>query len=105
MKFRHFELDDLITQDLDQFFGDKTRKYGSRGPLEEVFVFRKLVNCGSCDYKLIGELQSGIVYYRCHTKECSSSIREDFILQRVKKQLLALKIEEQEGSGRAVVEY
>ncbi|MCF8247564.1 MAG: recombinase family protein [Saprospiraceae bacterium] len=44
------------------------------------FIFRRLVKCAVCGYSLIGERQKGIVYYRCHSKECPiKSIREDVI--------------------------
>ena len=42
------------------------------------FIFRRLLACKTCNYSLIGELQKGSVYYRCHTRECPpTSIRED----------------------------
>jgi hypothetical protein len=42
------------------------------------FVFRRMIRCGSCPYSLIGELQKGRVYYRCHTRTCSTKpVRED----------------------------
>lgn len=42
------------------------------------FIFRRLIACGGCSYKLIGERQKGYVYYRCHTSTCSQkTIRED----------------------------
>lgn len=43
-------------------------------------LFRRALVCGGCSTKLIGELQKGRVYYRCHTKNCmANSIREDRI--------------------------
>ena len=42
------------------------------------FVFRRMIRCAGCKYSLIGELQKGRVYYRCHTRTCATrSIRED----------------------------
>lgn len=44
------------------------------------FVFRRLLTCGLCGSRLIGELQKGNVYYRCHTKDCeTTSAREDAV--------------------------
>jgi hypothetical protein len=42
------------------------------------FRFRRFIACSGCGNSLIGELQKGNVYYRCHTKTCSgTSIREE----------------------------
>jgi site-specific DNA recombinase len=46
----------------------------SARPLRHEFVFRKMIKCASCSYSLIGELQKGHVYYRCHTRGCPRSI-------------------------------
>ena len=44
------------------------------------FLFRKLLKCNGCGYSLIGEIQKGHVYYRCHTKTCSTKgVRETSI--------------------------
>jgi DNA invertase Pin-like site-specific DNA recombinase len=43
-------------------------------------MFRRMLVCDKCHAKLIGELQKGRVYYRCHTKGCmKNSIREDTV--------------------------
>jgi hypothetical protein len=36
------------------------------------YKFRKLISCNSCGYSLIAETQKGHIYYRCHTKECTT---------------------------------
>ena len=42
------------------------------------FFFRRLLTCARCKYSLIGELQKGHIYYRCHTRECPlTCVRED----------------------------
>jgi site-specific DNA recombinase len=42
------------------------------------FQFRRILKCGHCGYALIGELQKGHVYYRCHTKEFPrTGVREE----------------------------
>jgi site-specific DNA recombinase len=44
------------------------------------FLFNKLLTCEECQYKRIAELQKGIIYYRCHTPDCSQkNIREDVV--------------------------
>ncbi|MGD1156453.1 MAG: recombinase family protein [Terriglobia bacterium] len=46
--------------------------------VQHEFIFRRMVRCGDCGYSLIGELQKGHVYYRCHNSVCSTkTIRED----------------------------
>lgn len=42
------------------------------------FIFRRLLKCHACGFTLIGELQKGHVYYRCHTKGCPQKcVREE----------------------------
>jgi DNA invertase Pin-like site-specific DNA recombinase len=44
------------------------------------FQFRRLLRCATCNFALIGELQKGHVYYRCHTKACpTTSVREETV--------------------------
>jgi len=43
------------------------------------FLFRRLLTCAQCGYSLVGECQKGHVYYRCHSKECSTSLREESV--------------------------
>jgi len=44
------------------------------------YPFRTTIRCNNCHYYLRGELQKGMVYYRCHTKEYhTKSIRQDFV--------------------------
>ena len=52
------------------------------------FLFRGLFRCGNCSGAMIGELQKGNVYYRCHVKDCpTKSMREDEMLDRVYRYL------------------
>jgi len=42
------------------------------------FAYRRLIRCGECGLSLVGELQKGHVYYRCHSKTCTRpSLRGD----------------------------
>jgi hypothetical protein len=53
----------------------------SRGWAHE-FVFRGVFTCGLCSRYLVGELQKGRVYYRCHTRGCPTmTFREDVLEQ------------------------
>jgi len=47
------------------------------------FLFKKLLTCHECGYSLIGELQKGNVYFRCHTKECSTKGMREITINRL----------------------
>lgn len=48
------------------------------------FLYRRMITCTDCRHKLVGELQKGHVYYRCHTSSCPTrSLREDLIEQAI----------------------
>src|SRR5262249_49242253 len=54
----------------------KTRKRVHRN----IFRYRRMFRCAECGYSLIGELQKGHVYYRCHTMTCPmTSVREEIL--------------------------
>jgi hypothetical protein len=55
-----------------------------------------MLSCAGCPYSLIGERQKGHVYYRCHSKQCSTSIREEKVSAGVVGFLESLKITEKE---------
>jgi site-specific DNA recombinase len=61
------------------------------------FLFRRLIQCKGCGYSLIGEVQKGHVYYRCHTKDCpATGIREEAIDDAVRQGLGRLQFSEEE---------
>lgn len=44
------------------------------------FLYRRRLTCKGCQYSLIGEMQKGITYYRCHTEVCPTAcLREDAV--------------------------
>lgn len=47
--------------------------------LREAFLFRRLLTCKNCGLRLVGERQKGRNYYRCHSKNCPGTIREEKI--------------------------
>lgn len=48
------------------------------------YRFRRLVQCGTCTYKLRPETQRGHVYYRCHNRLCRGTcVREEDIADAV----------------------
>ena len=61
------------------------------------FLFRRLLACKQCRYSLIGEIQKGHTYYRCHNKTYTMTcIREDKVEEEVLKELLPLQFNEKE---------
>jgi hypothetical protein len=61
------------------------------------FLFRKLVRCSLCGYKLIGETHKGHVYYRCQTKNCSNTgVREEVVSKAVEQKVKALVLSPEE---------
>ena len=61
------------------------------------FLFRRLLTCQHCDHDLSGEVQSGIMYYRCHTKGClTKCIREDAIEAAVVQKLATITFSQEE---------
>jgi site-specific DNA recombinase len=62
------------------------------------FLFRRFIRCAKCGYSLIGELQKGHVYYRCHKKECPKTIiREDLMTERVEQNLQKIRFTARES--------
>src|SRR5690348_13963413 len=52
-------------------------KFNARSQRHD-FPFRRLLTCHTCRQSLIGELQKGNVYYRCHKKTCpKTSLRQE----------------------------
>jgi site-specific DNA recombinase len=61
------------------------------------FLFRRLLECATCHYSLIGERQKGHVYYRCHNKRCPpTSIREETIVAGVARFLQQMQFNDEE---------
>jgi DNA invertase Pin-like site-specific DNA recombinase len=58
----------------------KTVTITNKKSLSGTFLFRKLLTCENCRYRLVGERQKGYLYYRCHTSECpQKTVREEKI--------------------------
>jgi len=55
-------------------------------------TYRRMFTCGFCRIGYIGEVQKGLIYYRCHTKGCTKGgIREEALNSAVNAQLLGFK--------------
>jgi DNA invertase Pin-like site-specific DNA recombinase len=87
----------LISKRLfDQVHNALTGHFNARTNTHEL-LFRKSVRCKGCGYSLIGEVQKGHVYYRCHTKDCAgASIREETIDERIGMELQKLRFSDEE---------
>ncbi|MEO0637869.1 MAG: recombinase family protein [Pseudomonadota bacterium] len=60
-------------------------------------TYRRLITCGACQRNLIGELQKGRVYMRCHTKGCpGKSIRVDQVEAEIGSALGKLEVSEKD---------
>lgn len=61
------------------------------------FLFRRMIACQTCHYSLVGELQKGHVYYRCHGKRCPrTSVREDLLESKISEFLQQIRFSERE---------
>ena len=81
---------------LDQVQDVLTGHFNARTNTHDL-LFRKCVRCKVCDYSLIGEVQKGHVYYRCHTRDCPTTIiREEAISERIVSELQKLHFTESE---------
>ena len=61
------------------------------------FLFRRMLTCKGCGYSLIGELQKGHVYYRCHTRRCpTTNVREETVEEEIQNTLSPLQFSEME---------
>lgn len=60
-------------------------------------TYRRMLKCASCGYSLIGEVQKGRGYYRCHTRSCpTTTAREDRVEEEVLRTLCPLRFLEKE---------
>ncbi|HZL16985.1 MAG TPA: recombinase family protein [Polyangia bacterium] len=69
-------------------------------------VFRRMIRCAACGYSLIGEIQKGHTYYRCHSRACrGTSIREEHVSAGLSAFFDLLVLSEEEfGDLRDLVE-
>lgn len=71
------------------------------------FLYRRMLECGTCARHLIGEKQKGHVYYRCQNRTCrGTSIREEQVDSVIRGELALLQLEEEELTWiRAVLDH
>lgn len=71
----------------------------SARPRGHDFLFRRMIRCSHCGYSLIGEVQKGHVYYRCHTRSCPpTSFREEAVDIAIRQCLTPLNLLEAEAA-------
>ncbi len=58
----------------------------SKRVIKHDFHFKRMLRCAHCNYSIIGELQKGHVYYRCHTKGCPTKTIRQEIVENVLRQ-------------------
>lgn len=82
----------LFAEVQDVFAGKRIRK-----ETKHFFIFRRIINCNSCNRLLIAEKQKGYIYYRCHTKTCpQKTLREDLIEEKLLDVYKQMEISEKE---------
>jgi site-specific DNA recombinase len=67
-------------------------------PSKHAFIFAGLLNCGNCERRrLVGELQKGLTYYRCHNQRCAGQcVREEVLEDELLKVLRSVRLSEDE---------
>lgn len=95
--------DALITKGLFERVQDILHgRVGTRVHVHD-FPFRRFIRCAACGNALIGELQKGRVYYRCHTKPCvKTGVREDRVASALEDKLRMLTFSEDEKQAMLV---
>jgi len=71
----------------------KTHRKGQK----HQFTYRQLFTCEHCTHSLVPERQKGIVYYRCHMKDCPSATVPEWRIERaIIHELVRLEFSQEE---------
>ncbi len=71
----------------------------TKGVIVHDFLFRRMIRCMHCSYRLVGETKKGHVYYRCHTRTCPTlSLREELVDASIRGQLAPLGLLEDDAA-------
>ena len=82
----------LISRALFDRCQDVLHKRIRRRSMRFDHAFRRRIRCGGCNRHLIGELQKGHVYYRCHSPVCKGvSLREEVIVSALRAAMFNLE--------------
>jgi site-specific DNA recombinase len=61
------------------------------------FLFRRLLTCRHCGHRMVGEIQKGHVYYRCHVRGCpTKGVREDHVEDQIVRAFSAVQLRSEE---------
>ena len=87
---------------VSQSLFDRVRKVFSGKKIDKkqthFFIYRRLIACRHCSYKLIAERQKGYVYYRCQTRDCpQKTMREETVEKQFLTILKQLRFTEEEN--------
>lgn len=81
----------LIPKALFDAVHDRLRGKAPNKVRTHELLFRRLFRCALCQKLLIGEIQKGHIYYRCHSKDCPGRcVREEVLDQAVRAKLASL---------------
>jgi DNA invertase Pin-like site-specific DNA recombinase len=87
----------LITKSVFDRVQSILRNKTNARPKRHPVPFRRLLTCARCGYSLIGEMQKGRVYYRCHTQVCAvTCVREDAVDGEIARALEPLRFADDE---------
>ncbi len=83
----------LLFDRVQRILDGKTNAFGWR----HTFTYRRLLKCKHCGLTLIGEVQKGHKYYRCHTPGCPTKcVREEVVEYSVLDLLSKIQLNEKE---------
>jgi site-specific DNA recombinase len=69
----------------------------SARPQRHDFLFRRRLNCGQCQIRLVGETHKGFIYYRCQNRDCPTrTVREEIVDKAVQCRFLDLRFSDDE---------
>lgn len=89
----------LVSKQLFDRVQDTLAGKAQKRAIRHEFTYRRMIRCMHCGYKLIGEVQKGNIYYRCHTKTCpTTSIRESQVEAMIRKTLARVSLTEREAA-------
>ncbi|MEJ7623813.1 MAG: recombinase family protein [Pyrinomonadaceae bacterium] len=83
-----------LYEQVQNVFAGKTARKTSK----HFFLYRKTITCLRCHRFMIGEVQKGHIYYRCHKMRClRRCLREEWITHEFLAGLKTLRLSEGEG--------
>jgi site-specific DNA recombinase len=82
-----------LFQEVQDVMAGRRVRAGSRAGIRKLYRFSRLIRCNGCHRSLVGELQKGHVYYRCHTDTCPKiTFREEEISKEADQTMAPLRL-------------